>query len=90
HKRIRVIFQNPDDRELLVSAGILKVSNSCLIRGSGVDLREYPYLPEKVHGKTVVMASRLLRDKGVYEFIEAARLLKQRNVEADIRIIGFE
>ena len=88
HKKIRVIFQNPDDRNLLVSAGILKVSDSCLIRGSGVDLREYPYLPENVFGKTVVMASRLLRDKGVYEFIEAARLLKQRNVEADIRIIG--
>lgn len=88
HKKLKVIFQNPDDRELLINAGILRRSSSCLIRGSGVDLDEYPFLPEKTDGKTVVMASRLLKDKGIYEYIDAARLLKHRNVHVQMRIIG--
>lgn len=88
HNNIKVIFQNPDDRKLLIDADILSISDSSLIRGSGVDLEKYPFLPEDNHGNTVVMASRLLRDKGIYEYIEAARLLKQRKISVNMKIIG--
>lgn len=88
HKSIKVIFQNPDDQKLLIDADILSISDSSLIRGSGVDLDKYPFLPEDNYGNTVVMASRLLRDKGIYEYIEAARLLKQRNIRVNMKIIG--
>ncbi|WP_438436804.1 glycosyltransferase family 4 protein [Kluyvera sichuanensis] len=88
HKRIKVIFQNPDDQQLFIDSGVTDVTNSCLIRGSGVDLEKFPFYPEKISGNTVVMASRLLKDKGIYEYIEAARLLKKREVNVAMKIIG--
>lgn len=88
HKLLMVIFQNPDDRDALLKIKVVHPSQTQIIRGSGVDLAEYPYLPEP-HGTPVVtMAARLLRDKGVFEFAEAAHLLKDRNVPIVMRLIG--
>lgn len=88
HKQLAVIFQNPDDRDALVSIGALEPSSAKMIRGSGVDLRDYPYVPEP-EGKVVVsMAARLLKDKGVVEFVDAARVLLQRGVNAEFWLIG--
>lgn len=88
-KRLAVIFQNPDDRDTLISLGALQDGDTRLIRGSGVSLAEYPCVPEPDGGKpVVVMAARLLRDKGVFEFVEAARILRNRGVEVQMRLIG--
>jgi glycosyltransferase involved in cell wall biosynthesis len=86
--RLAVIFQNPDDRDILLSLGALQKSEARIIRGSGVALVDYPYLPEPEGKPVVVMASRLLRDKGVFEFVESARLLQQRGVNVEMRLIG--
>jgi len=85
-KNIRVIFQNPDDRETLLSAGIVKPDTARLIKGSGVDLGAYPALDEPA-GDTVkvVMAARLLREKGVFQFVEAARILQARSPQPRVR-----
>jgi glycosyltransferase involved in cell wall biosynthesis len=84
-----VIFQNPDDRDILLSLGALGKADPYIIRGSGVVLCEYPYLPEPEEEKfVVVMAARLLRDKGVFEFVEAARLLRNRGLCVQMRLIG--
>lgn len=87
-KKLAVIFQNPDDRQVLLDIGALSFDQSRLIRGSGVDLLDYPCLPEPEGTPVVVMAARLLRDKGVYEYVEAVRVLRQRGINACFRLIG--
>lgn len=88
HKNMAVIFQNVDDRNKLLSSGVLNLLQARIIRGSGVNLDNYRYLPEPDGKPIVVMAARLLKDKGVLEFVEAARLLKNRGVDIDMRLIG--
>lgn len=87
-KRLVVIFQNPDDRDALLSLGALKPNQTRIIHGSGVALADYPCMPEPEGNLVVVMAARLLKDKGVFEFVEAARLLRQRGVPVEMRLIG--
>jgi len=87
-KNIRVIFQNPDDRETLLSAGIVKAQAVRLIKGSGVDLCAYPALEEPdADAVKVVMAARLLREKGVFQFVEAARILQSRSAHPRVRFV---
>jgi glycosyltransferase involved in cell wall biosynthesis len=88
HKNLRVIFQNADDKEKLLSTRAIVPSQTVIIRGSGVSLGEYPYLPEPEGLPVVAMAARLLKEKGICEFVEAARILKARNIKADMRLIG--
>jgi glycosyltransferase involved in cell wall biosynthesis len=59
-----------------------------MIRGSGVNLADYPVFPEPEGKPVVAMAARFLRDKGVFEFVEAARLLRSRGVAVVMRLIG--
>ncbi|WP_158457650.1 glycosyltransferase family 4 protein [Pseudomonas fluorescens] len=88
-KNLRVIFQNSDDRNLLTGLGVLKPVKVELIRGSGVDLDQYPYCPEPEAPIPIVcLAARLLRDKGVLEFVEAATILRGRGVKARFQLIG--
>lgn len=87
-KRLAVIFQNPDDRDTLLATGALRKDETRMIRGSGVALSDYPYLPEPEGKPVVVMAARLLRDKGVFEFVGAANILRERGVDVDMRLIG--
>lgn len=70
-----VIVQNPDDRVVVNS--IVKVPIT-LIRGSGVDLNQYEYIEENNENIKVSMACRLLKDKGVFEYIKAAKIFSQR------------
>jgi len=87
--QLRVIFQNPSDRDALLRAQALKIDEARMITGSGVDLEEYPVVPEPEGRPVVVMAARLLRDKGVFEFVRAAEILKnERGVDVDFRLIG--
>ncbi|TPG20635.1 glycosyltransferase family 4 protein [Variovorax guangxiensis] len=86
--RLQVIFQNEDDRRILCHFARLDPARSILIRGSGVDLRDYHLSPLPPGVPTVVMAARLLRDKGVGEFIEAARLLRGRGSIARFVLVG--
>lgn len=82
-----VIVQNPDDSALLENLGI-PLHRLRLIRGSGVDLACYRPGPAPAGTPLVVLASRMLRDKGVREFVEAARLLKQQGVAARFVLVG--
>lgn len=87
-KQLVVIFQNPDDKETLLNIGALEPPQTRIIRGSGVALANYPFTSEPTGKFVVVMASRLLKDKGVFEFVEAARILRQRGIELEMRLIG--
>jgi len=88
HKNLKAIFQNEDDRETLFKISNLHKENTSLIRGSGVDLTRYlpSTLPEGP--PVVVLAARLYVEKGVREFIEAARSLKNAGLDANFVIAG--
>lgn len=88
HPKLSVIFQNADDRDMLLASRVIQKSNIRMIRGSGVDLDNYPCVPEPETKPAIVMAARLLKDKGVFEFVEAARILHGRGHDVDMRLIG--
>lgn len=74
HPNSRVIFQNDNDREMLARARAIVPQQVLMIRGSGVDLEAFHAVPEPEGPPLAVMAARLLADKGVREFVQAARL----------------
>ena len=84
----RVIVQNPDDLALLQSSGALTTGQAALIRGAGVDLRQFHPTPEPHGTPIVLLAARLLWDKGVFEFVEAGRALHLEGVSARFVIVG--
>ena len=88
HPNIKVIFQNLDDRSLIIDLGAVREAQTVLIRGSGVFLSDYRVLPEPEDRLIVTLAARLLRDKGVREFVDAARILKARGVVAEFWLAG--
>ena len=80
--RLRVIFQNSADRDVLMKCAGLSVEKTVMIRGSGVDLNAFRFVSEPTGTPVVIFASRLLKSKGVEEFVAAARLLRERGVAA--------
>ncbi len=89
HPNSRVIFQNANDRDLLKSLGAVRDEQVVMIRGAGVDLDAYRASPEPPAPPVVVtMVARLLRDKGVREFVEAAALLRARGVPVTMQLVG--
>jgi glycosyltransferase involved in cell wall biosynthesis len=87
--RLKIIFQNQDDYDLMVQAGIVNPVQAQIIRGSGVDTAKFVPSPEPEGIPLVVLASRLLIDKGVYEFVEASRLLKKGSVPCRCVLAGM-
>jgi glycosyltransferase involved in cell wall biosynthesis len=85
---LRVICQNLDDREALVELGAVTPEKVVIIRGSGVDVSLYKAELEPEGIPVITMAARLLVDKGVFEFVEAARLLKAKGVIARFWLVG--
>ena len=87
-KRCRVIFQNVENRDLFVRKLLVRQEDTVLIRGSGVDLGEFNCSPESGDTPVVVLASRMLREKGVPEFVEAARMWNRHGVSARFALFG--
>jgi glycosyltransferase involved in cell wall biosynthesis len=83
-----VILQNPDDVRLLCDGRVLGRECIALIRGSGVDIQQFTVLPEPSGQPIVILASRLLWDKGVGEFVSAAKQLKIQGVSARFVLVG--
>lgn len=88
HRNLKVIFQNPDDRLTLAKVVHLPDESIATIRGSGVDLNRYVQSPLPEGTPVVLLAARLLADKGILEFVAAARLLKQRGCQARFVLVG--
>ena len=81
------IVQNPDDRALLIRTH-LPEARLRLIRGAGVDTTSFHPVPEPSGSVCIVLAARMLWDKGVGEFVEAARLLTQAGAYARFVLVG--
>lgn len=88
HRNLRVIFQNADDLDSLSRITRFPVGGVTMIRGSGVDLERYLHLPPDGGVPVVLLAARMLVDKGVLEFVQAVRLLKQRGCGARFVLVG--
>jgi len=82
-----IIVQNPDDKALLFKIGI-RPSRIMVIRGSGVDLRKFVPAPEPDGEVVVMLASRMIWEKGVQEFVNAAKILHERGVNARFVLVG--
>ena len=86
-----VIFQNPDDKADLLSAGILpKHKHSIVVGGSGIDLDRFSGLPLEVNHKpaTFLMLARLLSEKGVRDYAAAAAIVKKKLPSARFVLAG--
>lgn len=83
-----LVFQNIVDRERVLATARVLPQRTRLIRGSGIDLSVCPVLAEPAGVPVVAMAARLLRDKGVVEFVESARILRARGISVRFWLIG--
>lgn len=84
----KTIFQNDDDRALFIENGLIKESQTGRINGSGVDLARYDPAALPPAPFTFLMISRLLEDKGVREYVAAARDIKARHPQVRFLLIG--
>ena len=87
-KSVHVVIENPDDLNSLVSDGFVDPSQISIIRGAGVNLDAFPFCPETPGPIVVTLVSRILRDKGVLEFIEAASHLRLSAPDVVFQIVG--
>jgi glycosyltransferase involved in cell wall biosynthesis len=88
HSNQKIIVQNQNDLKVLADWGVLNVLKVKLLKGSGVKLEKFKNLNETGGIPTVCFAARLLRDKGVYEFVNAAKLIKERGIKARFFLAG--
>ena len=86
-RRTHVVVQNPDDRALLTRR-LIGHDRVTLIPGSGVDTAALRPMPEPDGTPVAVLVGRMLKDKGVVELVGAARLLRDRGVALEIRLVG--
>jgi glycosyltransferase involved in cell wall biosynthesis len=91
-RRARVVFQNADDQEKLIQLGLTEPSLTLLIRSSGVDIEHFRPNEDssgRFHSKLqLLFPSRLIREKGVQEVLEACRQLWNEGVPLDLLVAG--
>jgi glycosyltransferase involved in cell wall biosynthesis len=83
-----VIFENPDDASDFVESGYVHPTNSIVIRGAGIDVQKFQPVSPPPGPPVVALVARMLRDKGVYEFVEAAHRLHDAGWAARFVLIG--
>lgn len=72
----RAIFLNPDDINEFVRKGLVSTDKAYCLGGIGVDLEEWPIAPPVIRPVTFLLVARLLREKGVLDYVQAARIVK--------------
>ncbi len=81
------IFQNTDDREDFLAMGLIRPEQTAIVRGSGVDCAKF--LPGRHESNTVILAGRILWDKGVGVFVDAARLIRSTFPDTRFILVGM-
>lgn len=84
----KVIFLNPDDRDELIESGCLSSRKSELLGGIGLNLKAFPYTPIPQGRVNFLFVGRLLKEKGVREFIQAACQIKREYPEVCFTLVG--
>lgn len=84
-----VFFQNPDDRDEVGYAGPIPLCRKAvMVPGSGVNLSRFALAPVPSGAPTFLLVARLLRDKGIAEFVSAASRLKRKHPVARFEVLG--
>jgi len=84
----KIFFLNPDDLDMFLGRKLLRDDQAVMLNGIGVDLEKFSVLPYP-DSVSFLLIARLLRDKGVCEYAEAARIIKQKYPESRFRLVGF-
>lgn len=85
----KVFFQNPDDLRLFVEEKLVKQEIAAILPGSGIDLDVFTPTPlTRNMTFRFLMISRLIVDKGVYEFVDAIRKIKEKGIHAHFFVLG--
>jgi glycosyltransferase involved in cell wall biosynthesis len=87
----RIFFQNKEDYEFFKKRKLLDVSKVIFVRGSGVNLEKFNYSnrpPVPGTNMTFLMACRLLKEKGIFEYLEAASRIKAAHPGVKFRLLG--
>ncbi len=74
----KVFFQNEDDKNFFIDNKLVNEKKVAIVPGSGVDTTSFQDCKSQTRQYTFLMVSRLLKDKGVYEYIEAIKILKEK------------
>ena len=89
----KVLFQNDEDRHYFIDSGLVDRARTARVPGSGVDLAAFApvAMPLRAPGEALrlLFVGRMLRDKGLLELAQAARLLKAQDIRVDIDLLGF-
>ena len=94
-KATTIFFQNPDDLKLFNQLNLINSKNhTVVINGSGVDVSDFNVVdfPKDTDGKikpSFLLVARLLKDKGIVEYVEAAKLVKQKYPQAEFHLVGW-
>lgn len=88
HPNARVIFQNPDDLGMFLARRLVRREITVMIKGCGVDMTTFAPAPAPDGPIVVMFPARILGDKGVHEFIHAARALKADGAQARFILVG--
>ena len=83
-----VIVLNADDEAFLLNRDFVRTGHTAKVDGTGIDLAYYRQAPLPSGPVTFLLIARLLRDKGIYEYIEAARLVKRGHAPARFLLVG--
>lgn len=85
-----VFFQNEDDQALFLQRRLVKPNQARLLPGSGINLSHFSpaAFPPETTPPVFLMIGRVLRDKGVMEFVEAARMVRRSNASATFQLLG--
>ena len=84
-----VRFQNPDDQRFFVDSGFVSMDRTDVVAGSGVDLDFYPFVdPPTSPSVQFLLIARLLADKGIREYVRAARVVRAKLPDTTFRLVG--
>lgn len=84
----KIYFQNKDDVNAMKKYNLVKNNQIIMINGSGVNLKKFRY-KEIINHPVFLFVGRIIRDKGIFEYIESAKIVKSKYPEAKIQIVGF-
>ncbi len=87
-KGTQVIFENPDDRALFIELGLVGESNSHVILGTGIDTDTFVPVRPPDSTPLTILPARMLWDKGIGEFVEAATAIREEGIQARFALIG--
>jgi glycosyltransferase involved in cell wall biosynthesis len=91
HAASKVFFQNRDDLEFFVREGLVDEPKTALLPGSGVDVHSFAPMPAPVGADRFrfLLHGRIMRDKGVGEYVEAAARIREQDARCEFALMGF-